>query len=57
MIVVKEGADVLLRYGGEMVTTEAAPPVPLGTSTVSMLVVVTVETVMVEVLMVGTDGV
>lgn len=33
------------------------PPVPLGTRTVSVLVVVTVETVMVDVPKTGADGV
>ena len=40
-----------------MVTMEIGPPVPLGIRTVSVLVVVTVETVMVDVPMAGADGV
>lgn len=36
---------------------ERGPPVPLGTKTVSILVVVTVDTVTVDVPMAGADGV
>lgn len=36
---------------------ERGPPVPVGTRTVSVFVVVTVETVMVEVPITSTDGV
>jgi hypothetical protein len=57
LTVVTEGTDVLFREGGVTVMMERGPPVTPGTKTVSMLVVVTVETVTVDVPMTTANGV
>lgn len=57
LTVVTEGTNVLFKEGGVTVTMERGPPVTPGTKTVSMLVVVTVETVTVDVPMTAANGV